>query len=122
MISTVSYWDAQPTDKPYLLNGFNGTWALSEHSMISGELMNYLHEVFHKEERLKRVPIEQINKCLNDVWEGPGSMSKIARLTVEMRNARLSKKITDDKAEPVKTIDDYSDEEKTSSVSDSFGE
>ena len=56
---------------------------------------------------------------MNDVWEGPGSMSKIARLTQELRNARLGNVSSDSKdLGEVKTIDDYSDDEKTNFKND----
>jgi hypothetical protein len=70
--------------------------------------------------RFSRVDIEKVNELMNDVWEGPGSMSKIARLHNEMRAER--QRDPDEAAKkdktPVPTIDDYSDEEKRAKVSD----
>ena len=57
---------------------------------------------------MKRIPLEDINALMNDVWEGPGSMVKIMRLLKEMRTARsagLNPKSV--KMDDVKTIDDY---------------
>lgn len=110
--SVNTYWERQPTDQPWTLNGFNGTWTFSDHSLIPESLRNFIFENFPKIERFKRIPLEEINKLMNDVWEGPGSMVKVARLTKELRLARqqgidTSSKDTSD----IKTIDDYSDEE-----------
>ena len=114
-----SYWDRQPTDQPHTLNGFNGTWAFSDHDLIPEGLRNFIFESFPKVERFKRIPLEDINTLMNDVWEGPGSMSKIARLTQELRNARLGNVSSDSKdLGEVKTIDDYSDDEKTNFKND----
>jgi hypothetical protein len=114
-----SYWDRQPTDQPWTVNGFNGTWAFSDHDLIPDTLRNFIFESFPKIERFKRIPLEEINKLMNDVWEGPGSMSKIARLTQEIRNARLSNVSSDSKdLGEVKTIDDYSEDEKTTFKND----
>lgn len=116
-----AYWDRQPTDKPYELNGFNGTWAFTDHRKVPGGLRDFIMECFPKLMRFSRVDIEKVNELMNDVWEGPGSMSKIARLHNEMRAERQrdpdEEPVKKDKT-PVPTIDDYSDEEKRAKVSD----
>lgn len=106
-----SYWEKQPTDKPWLLNGFAGTWAFSDHSLIPGELNNFIMEMFHPVERIKRIPLEDINKLMNEVWEGPGSMVKLEKLWTEKRNERLDKRTSSKDVFEQKTIDDYSEEE-----------
>lgn len=106
---SLDYWERQPTDQPWLLNGFKGTWAFSDHSKIPGELNNFLLEAFHPIERLKRVPIEDINKLMNEVWEGPGSMSKIVRIAAEMRASRQAGFTGNIKLDEVKTIDDFTE-------------
>lgn len=108
---SLDYWDRQPTDQPWLLNGFKGTWNFRDHSLIPGELNNFIMEAFHPAERLKRIPLEDINKLMNEVWEGPGSMSKIVRLTGELRSARLSGLVSNMKMEEVKTIDDFTEDD-----------
>jgi hypothetical protein len=109
-----SFWEGRDLDKPYTLGGFNGTWAFSDHNLIPNDLNNFILESFHPQERIKRIPLEDINKLLNDVWEGPGSMAKLERLYHEMKAARLSKTdMTSKDTSDVKTIDDYSDEEKS---------
>jgi hypothetical protein len=120
-MNTLTYWEKQPTDNPYLLNGFNGTWAFSDHNLISNELRNFIMESFHPEEKFKRIPLEDINKLMNDVWEGPGSMVKIQKMFEEMKAARF-KKVADAAKpvlEPTKTIDDFNEEELTTKVIDS---
>lgn len=108
--SVDTYWERQPTDRPYTLNGFNGTWSFSDHSLIPQGLHDFILESFHPVEKFKRIPLEEINALMNDVWEGPGSMVKIQKLLKEMRIARsagLSPKSI--KMDDVKTIDDYTE-------------
>ena len=90
-MSELEYWERQPTDQPWLLNGFNGTWNFRDHSLIPGALRNFINESFPKHERFRRIPLDEINALMNDVWEGPGSMSKIQKLYVDMRIERLGK-------------------------------
>ena len=73
-------------DTPHLVNGFRGTWQISEHALIPDVLHEYLMYTF-RTARLKRVKIEDINKALNEVWEGPGSLAKVFTLTDEMRKS-----------------------------------
>jgi hypothetical protein len=114
-----TYWETQPTDQPHTLNGFAGTWAFSDHNLIPDGLRNFIMESFPKVEKFKRIPLDQINTLMNDVWEGPGSMPKIARLTKEMRIARQAGIDTSAKdTSEVKTIDDYSDDEMTNFKND----
>ena len=118
-MDTLNYWERQPTDNPFYLNGFNGTWKFSDHDLIANELRNFIMESFHPEEKFKRIPLESINKLMNDVWEGPGSMVKIQKLYLEMFAARRAKKTDDSNdKEPVKTIDDYDQEELTVKAAD----
>lgn len=117
--TAVDFWDTQPTDQPHYLNGFNGTWKFSDHSLIPGPLYNFILEAFHPQEKIKRIPLEEINKLMNEVWEGPGSMSKIIRLAGELRMARLEKTSSDTSRKETwetKTIDDFSEEEMTSKM------
>lgn len=109
-----SYWDRQPTDQPWTVNGFNGTWNFSDHDLIPDALRNFITESFPKIERFKRIPLEEINKLMNDVWEGPGSMPKIVALYNKMKQDRLNNPSADTKDYgEVKTLDDYGDEEIT---------
>jgi hypothetical protein len=94
-ISSVSYWEKQPTDQPWTLNGFQGTFAYSDHSLIPEAFMNFLIEYFWKElpetrkSQVKAISLDKINSLLNEVWEGPGSMVKISNLTLDLRRNRL---------------------------------
>lgn len=102
-MDTKTYWERQPTDNPYTINGFNGTWNISDHSLVSSELRNYLLEAFHPESKFKRIPLDAINTLLNEVWEGPGSMVKIERLHREMYNERMAAKLMGDEDTKTKT-------------------
>jgi len=86
-----NYWEHQPTDNPFTLNGFDGTWNFSDHRLIPESLRNFILESFPKIEKFRRIPLEDINKLMNDVWEGPGSMVKIQKLYNEMRAERYGK-------------------------------
>ena len=112
-MNTLEYWEKQPIDKPWTLNGFAGTWAFTDHDLISNDLRNFIMESFHPEEKFKRIPLEDINKLMNDVWEGPGSMVKLQKLTVEMFAARQTKKTENSTKmiDAVRTIDDYDENE-----------
>ena len=111
-----TYWQNQPTDNPFSVNGFNGTWSFSDHDLIPEPLRNFIVESFPKIDRFKRIPLEDINKLMNDVWEGPGSMAKIERMLNELhaaRYARLQAEASGKEVGEVKTLDDYGDEEIT---------
>jgi hypothetical protein len=94
--SSVAFWENQPTDKPWLLNGFRGTFAYSDHSLIPEPIQNFLIEFFYsrlgegRKNWVKMIPLEEINQTLNEIWEGPGSMAKLERMKLEMRNSRIS--------------------------------
>lgn len=70
-------------DTPWLVNGFRGTWQFSDHSLIPSILHGFLTRYFGIA-KLKRVPLNEINKIMNEVWEGPGSLEKLFRLEAEM--------------------------------------
>jgi hypothetical protein len=118
---SISYWERQPTDQPYTLNGFNGTWNFSDHNLIPEPLRNFIIEMFPKIEKFKRIPLEDINALMNDVWEGPGSMPKLMRMMRDKRAERVGKNdisVQTLSQDDVKTIDDYSDEEKVNFAND----
>jgi len=108
----LEYWRNQPTDQPGNLNSFAGTFQISDHSLIPDSFNDFLLERFHGAERIRRIPLEDINSALNEAWEGPGSMVKIVQLTHELRNARRAgistERLTLDE---VRTIDDYDSED-----------
>ena len=102
--SSIQYWENQPTDQPWLLNGFTGTWDIKDHSLIPEPLLNFLAESFHGYTRLSRVPLDDINKALNDIWQGPGSMPNVIKIAAKLR---ISRRETDseDAKDPLKGYD-----------------
>ena len=73
-------------DAPHSVNGFRGTWNFSDHNLIPDVLKGFLMRHFDVS-RLRRVPLQDINKVMNEVWEGPGSLEKIFRLELEMEES-----------------------------------
>ena len=94
-----AYWARQPINDPGTLNGFKGTFAFSDHLLIPQGITEFLLEHFHKKcfkgsntwkkNHIQAIELEEINELMNEIWEGPGSMNKIATLTNEMRIQRL---------------------------------
>ena len=108
--SSVAYWESTPTDQPWLLNGFQGTFAYSDHSLIPQPILEFLHEYYNKrlgdlrKNHIKTIDLNEINDLLNDVWDGPGSMPKLAAMTHDMRIKRLDV-VSDDTKDPLKGYD-----------------
>ena len=73
-------------DNPFSVNGFKGTWNFSDHSLIPSILTGFLTRYFGVA-RIKRVSLDDINKVMNEVWEGPGSLEKIFMLEYEMQES-----------------------------------
>ena len=102
--SAIRYWESAPTQFPNYLNGFNGTWAISDHSRIPEVILEFLLEHFRsrlgevRKGHVKAIPLEEINDLMNEVWEGPGSMVKIVDMTYNLRHNRS-------KTEPIDTKD-----------------
>ena len=115
---SVEYWQQQPTDQPHLLNGFAGTFAITDHDLVAEELREYAMECFPKVERFKRIPLEDINRVLNEVWQGPGSMPVLVQRTLDLRAARRSRSEETIKLDEVRTIDDYASGEYDSKPQD----
>jgi hypothetical protein len=65
------------------VNNFDGEFQISSHTRIPEIFLELLMYNF-KTARLRRVPIEDINAFLNEIWEGPGSVEKVIRLTYEL--------------------------------------
>ena len=94
-----AFWANQPINDPYTINGFNGTFAFSEHNRIPQGIVEFLLEHFHKQcsktvnswkkNHIEAIGLDEINELMNEIWDGPGSMNKLATLTNEMRLARL---------------------------------
>lgn len=112
--SKIAYWNSQPTDRTGSLNSFNGTFNISDVRAIPEILREYLAEKFDAQ-RLTRISLEDVNKALNDVWEGPGSAATVVAKTWEMRMARKAAAVSEEttnklfKNHEVPTIDDNLD-------------
>jgi len=108
--SAVAYWDSTPKDQPWLLNGFNGTWAFSDYSLIPEPILEFLHEYYNKrlgelrKNHIKTIKLNEINDLLNEVWDGPGSMPKLVAMTHDMRITRLTMN-SNDTTDPLKGYD-----------------
>jgi hypothetical protein len=92
------------------LDEFDGTFAITDHNLIPGSLLNYLGERFYNTARLSRVPLAEINQALNEVWQGPGSMEHVKAATRDLRSQRFGKLNSDSSdSEPVQTINDFTE-------------
>ena len=106
----LDYWTQQPTDQPWLLNGFKGTWTFSDHALIPEVILEFLLEYYRprlgemRKGHVKSIPLNEINDLLNSVWEGPGSVVKLVNLTYDMRSNRFST-ISNDAKDPLKGYD-----------------
>ena len=80
-------------DDPYHPAGFTGTFAFSSHRRIPEVFHAFLQRHFGQY-RIRRVPIEDINEIMNELWEGPGSLEKILRLENDMFNSGKDVKFT----------------------------
>jgi|TARA_B110000305_G_scaffold236122_1_gene296956 hypothetical protein len=105
-----TYWANQNTDDPFGVNGFNGTFAFSDHSLIPEPHVEFLLEYFRKrlgegrKNHLNVIPLEDINEIMNEVWEGPGSVIKLVNLTYELRKQRFTE-VPDDVKNTLKGYD-----------------
>lgn len=94
-----AFWARQPIDDPQTINGFNGTFAFSDHLLIPQGITEFLLEYFHKKcfktanswkkNHIQSIELDEINELMNDLWDGPGSMIKLSKMTNDMRMARL---------------------------------
>ncbi len=80
-------------DSPYTVNGFTGTWQISDYRKIPEVLIGYLQLKFGQL-RMRRIPIEDINEALNELWEGPGSLEHIFRAQAELHHSGKDVKFT----------------------------
>ena len=80
-------------DNPYRVNGFNGTWAFTDHRKIPEVLLGFLQHHFGQY-RVRRIPLDKINEVMNDIWEGPGSLEKVLNAELEMKQSGKDVKFT----------------------------
>jgi hypothetical protein len=76
----------QDIDNPYSVNGFRGTWKFTDHTLIPDSLFGFLTRHF-AQAKLRRIPLDKINQVMNELWEGPGSLEKLLRLELEMKQS-----------------------------------
>jgi hypothetical protein len=101
--SAIRYWSNQPTEYPWSINGFAGTFAYSDHRLIPEIITEFLLEHFRsrigeaRKNHISAIPLEEINDLMNEVWEGPGSVVKIVDMTYKLRHNRLEEAPIDTK-------------------------
>jgi len=81
------FWN-DPDRQEHDVNTFDGEWQISDHSLIPQVFHNFIMEKFPKKARLKDVAIDEVNRVLNEAWEGPGSVGKVIAETHAMQAAR----------------------------------
>ena len=96
-------------DNPNSVNGFRGTWKFSDHTLIPDTLFGFITRHFGQA-KLRRIPLDKINQLMNEVWEGPGSLEKLFRLELEMRQAGKMIKFDASDFKDLKKIDDDEEE------------
>ena len=80
----IKYYNRKEMQEVGRINGFDGTFAITELSKIPEELLGFLNLHFNAGKRRKaKYSLDDVNTALNEVWEGPGSMEKIFRLEME---------------------------------------
>lgn len=82
MSAIPTIWD-NDVDKPWLVNGFRGTWNFSDHSLIPSVFNGFLQRYFGVY-RIRRIPLDEINRVMNEVWEGPGSLPRVLEIEQQM--------------------------------------
>jgi hypothetical protein len=96
-------------DNPNSVNGFQGTWKFTDHTLIPDTLFGFITRHFGQA-KLRRIPLDKINQLMNEVWEGPGSLEKLFRLELEMRQAGKLIKFDASDFKDLKKIDDEEEE------------
>lgn len=86
-IKIAQLWDEQPSDNPHTVNGFAGTWNISDHDLIPECVRGFVMEHHPRKDKLEQIPLKDINQLLNDAWQGPGSVSRLIMLKEQARQA-----------------------------------
>ena len=108
ILTKKDFWERQPTDNPSSLNGFRGTFAITDHNLIAEDLKSLIQARWPTASRFNKIPLADINEFLNSVWEGPGSMMKVIDLTHELQQAyRDSIRKDDDEGADTKLFKGY---------------
>ena len=85
------WWHNQSSDEELnTVNSFSGEWQIEDHDAIPSEtLKNYLMEMQPRKEKLDQISVKEVNRLLNEVWQGPGSMSTVVLETERARQSRV---------------------------------
>lgn len=79
------YYANLPTDT----HGINSIeqFAFSDHNLVPELFQNFAIEYFNLE-RWRRCDLDELNRVLNELWEGPGSAAKISDAIWDIRRHR----------------------------------
>ena len=109
----IAYHTGRDLDKPFTLNGFQGEFNFTDHTLVPEEVRNLvLHST--KYERFRQVPLDTINQIAREVHGGePGFIVRAAERILELYKLKQSADSdlkTDSKGvyENQMTIDDWS--------------
>ena len=97
-------------DNRFSVNGFCGTWQISDHRLIPDVFRGFLQRHYGVM-RLQRIKIEDINILLNELWEGAGSLTKIFRLENDLYNAGATIKFSSLDIAKIKKYEENGEEE-----------
>ena len=89
----IDFWKSDPVINDGGINSFDGTFQITDITKISEHLYPYLMARFGIEYDgrgfpLKRIEPSAINEVLNEIWEGAGSMAKVAEETLALTQSR----------------------------------
>lgn len=103
------WWNDQPVDEESnSLNSFSGEWQIEDYDLIPSEtLKNYLMEQNPRKEKLSQISIKEVNRLLNEVWDGPGSMARVVLETERARQARTEQENLIAPVTASTTLEDY---------------
>lgn len=104
----IAHWQDRDLDTPYLLNGFRGEFAFSDHSLVP-EIVQNLVMYSTKYERFRDVPLELVNEIARDAHGGEAGF--VVRALERIRAIKHSRVDRDQKDAdvyvPQLSIDDW---------------
>jgi len=105
------YSSPEFVDNPHHPAGFKGIFKFSDHRLIPDVYIGFLQRHFGVL-RLSRVKIEEINRIMNEVWEGPGSLEKLFNMEEDYRESGRSIHMTpSDYVKAKKTVEEDDEDE-----------
>lgn len=102
-----TYWSQADSANENTLNGFCGQFDIKDHAQIPSGVKNFLTECFPRKDRLDQIAITDINKVLNEVWQGAGSMATVVFETERRRQARTDGENADVKLHADTELEDF---------------